>query len=68
MLYLRFAVIAALILLAIYLLRVYLPRILRDPRLRSLFSVLTGPMLRIVLFRYGLRFLMQALRALRFFR
>ena len=68
MLYLRFAVIAALFFLAIYLLRIYLPRILRDPRLRPLFSVLTGPMLRIVLFRYGLRFLMQALRALRFFR
>ncbi len=68
MLYLRFAVIAALIFLAIYLLRVYLPRILRDPRLRSLYSVMTGQMLRIVLIRYGLRYLMQALRALRFFR
>ena len=68
MLYLRFAAIAAVIFLVIYLLRAYLPRALRDPRLRMLLSALTFPMLRIFLLRYGLRFLMQALRALRFFR
>lgn len=64
----RLAILALAVLGAIYLYRLLAPRIAADPRLRFLFSTVGLNVLRVYLLRRAVPFLLQAFRALRFFR